>query len=94
MVIGLLDVGMQAVYSIEVKYSPAAFLVYIHNGTLCQRFEDVVTAEAVREYHSNFCYVPAENIFQLVAGWFGTVYGCRDGPAVTLDSCTDRNIFI
>ena len=88
MVIGLLDVGMQAVYSIEVKYSPAAFLVYIHNGTLCQRFE------AVREYHSNFCYVPAENIFQLVAGWFGTVYGCRDGPAVTLDSCTDRNIFI
>ncbi len=38
MIIGLLDKGMQAIHSIEVKYASACFMFYIHNSTIGKCF--------------------------------------------------------
>ena len=94
MVIGILNVGMQAIYGIEVKSLAARGLVDIYNGTARERFKHIIAAEPIRKGYRVLGYMTTEYCAYLICGWLCPVYGPRHNTAVTLDPGADSDIFV
>ena len=85
---------MQAVDCIEVKNPAAFFMVCVYNCAARQRFEYTITTQAVCKHKSRLCYMAAEYLIKFFTRWFCPVYACGNDTSITLDACTDRDIFL